>query len=322
MKNLPRLLNMSLWVLMPMLLTGCLSTGTYVAPTQQETYAVSQVKGNLALLYVSEEYSPLAGVADVMGSRLEKMLSTQFNVVDPHLAESFRGGYSDGMLSDMGRRLGVDYVAVADVAASVDRSSAEFKEEDNEIVTDYCGEAKVTLKIVAVDDGSVVFHETGQNQQCFTLDGYASVDPQKREEQLKEARRKIREGKRVDYYQSLPKMFKDRLDYGAMDIAMNLLKRELRQGFSQVGEIIGFQEDNQVVINLGSAYGVRPGDRFIVYDTQDAFYDPLTGTQAQTRTRKAILRVMHVTSGLSSIAVTSSRELPLLRRGDQVHYYR
>ena len=72
------------------------------------------------------------------------------------------------------------------------------------------------------------------------------------------------------------------------------------------------------LVNLGSAYGIRPGHRMTVWREQPLIRDPNTGMEIIPRERKGIVKVTQVNSGLSCVAKGSGGLIAQIRVGDKV----
>ncbi len=104
----------------------------------------------------------------------------------------------------------------------------------------------------------------------------------------------------------------------AMDQATEKFKIDLRDKFPQTGQILQILSKKDVVINLGSAYGIKPGDKLIIWEELTPIKDPKTGVVTVPKQKKAILKVKKVTSGLSCIARGKKKYIRMIRVGDVV----
>ncbi|MBA7533692.1 hypothetical protein ES705_25935 [subsurface metagenome] len=103
----------------------------------------------------------------------------------------------------------------------------------------------------------------------------------------------------------------------AMEQATEKFK-DLRDKFPQTGQILQILSEKEVVINLGSAYGIKPGDKLIIWEELAPIKDPKTGVVTVPKQKKAILKVKKVTSGLSCIARGKRKYIRMIRVGDKV----
>lgn len=104
----------------------------------------------------------------------------------------------------------------------------------------------------------------------------------------------------------------------AMEQATEKFRIDLRDKFPQTGQILQILSKKDVVINLGSAYGIKPGDKLIIWEALTPIKDPKTGVVTVPKQKKAILKVKKVTSGLSCIARGKRKYIRVIRVGDTV----
>lgn len=104
----------------------------------------------------------------------------------------------------------------------------------------------------------------------------------------------------------------------AMEQATQKFKSELRNEFPQTGQVLQILSKKDVVINLGSAYGIKPGDKLIIWEELAPIKDPKTGVVTVPKQKKAVLKVKKVTSGLSCIARGKRKYIRMIRVGDTV----
>ena len=81
-------------------------------------------------------------------------------------------------------------------------------------------------------------------------------------------------------------------------------------------QVVRIVSDSEVMINIGSAFGVRPGMRVTVWEEGEEIIDPRTGLTIRERRKKGVLKVKEVTSGLSCIAKGSKKLIRKIRVGD------
>lgn len=105
----------------------------------------------------------------------------------------------------------------------------------------------------------------------------------------------------------------------AMEKATEEFKSDLRSEFAQTGQVLQILSEKEVIINLGSAYGIKPGDKLIVWQELAPITDPKTGVVTVPRRKKAILKVKKVTSGLSCIARGRRKYIQMISIGDAVY---
>lgn len=76
--------------------------------------------------------------------------------------------------------------------------------------------------------------------------------------------------------------------------------------------------ESEVMINIGSAFGIKPGMQVVVWSQGDQMIDPRTGLSLSSRKQIGILKVREVTSGLSCIAKGSKGLVKQINLGDYV----
>jgi len=75
------------------------------------------------------------------------------------------------------------------------------------------------------------------------------------------------------------------------------------------------------LINLGSAYGIAPGQQLIVWQEDSAITDPKTGMTIVPKKKKAVLKVIEVNSGLSCLARAGKGLVAKIKVGDKAATY-
>ncbi|MEI8345163.1 MAG: hypothetical protein WCG06_03725 [Candidatus Omnitrophota bacterium] len=85
------------------------------------------------------------------------------------------------------------------------------------------------------------------------------------------------------------------------------------------GQILQKMNEKDVVVNLGSAYGIQPGDNLLAYRNVALMKDPATGLSIRTPSDAVALTVGDITSGISCIASGRASDIKDINVGDEVY---
>jgi len=312
-----------------MFFSGCASVSV-VEPTDQERAAAREFKKTVAVVKVTDEASPIEGVNTLALSSIENILIRNFNVVerekiDAIMDERYFGLEEDvKRINEIGKMLGADYLVFSNVAASISKAELQHKERKYEsgkfygqIWKEQCGVSEVSLKMVGVSTGEIFYSNQKTSSFCHKgrKEAYRDEDMFYRD---------LRGKKFADLVIDVVGAFKELKKEYSLLVSKSLAKTvngfdyDLRNKFAQSGEVMDIISNKEVVINLGSAYGIRPGDKLIVFREGAPMQDPRTGITIIPKEKKGILKVTQVTSGLSCIAKGSSKLINALRVGDIV----
>jgi curli biogenesis system outer membrane secretion channel CsgG len=323
--------RMKMVVLISLILccAGCASVPV-VEPTFEELEASKAYKKTVAIIEFTDEGSPIKGVQSAALSKLESMLVGHLNVVerrkvDRILAEREFVSTSDleGM-QELGSLLGAEYLFFGNVIASVgepeirhDNYTTDAGEFRGNIWEEVCGRTEVSIRIVDVTSGIVYYSGKRKASNC--------KESQKQQYSNEARFRKDLELRRnVGHIAAIVKRFANLeressyIVTKALEDATARFNYDLRNKFAQSGEVIKIISPKEVMINLGSAYGIKPGDKLIVWQEKDSVRDPRTGMTAISRKKKGVLKVTGVTSGLTCIAKGKKKLISTLRIGDRV----
>ncbi len=311
------------------LAAGC-ATAPVVEPTAAEREAARQFKKTVAVIEVTDDGSPIRGVDRLALSDIENLLIRNFNVVERAkiraiMKERSLGSWEDvERINEIGRLLGADFLVFGNVAASVSRPELRYKEQTYEsgdfrgsIWKEQCGVSEVSLKMVSVSSGEIYYADKKTDSKCNRGRKERYRDQEMFERDLKN--RKLA-GLVVDVvgaFNELKKKY-SLLVSKSLDETIEKFSYDLRNKFAQSGQIMDFISANEVVVNLGSAYGLRPGDRLIVFREGAPMTDPKTGLTVIPKEKKGTLKVTQITSGLSCVAKGSAGLIRSLRIGDVV----
>jgi len=323
------------WVAAALILlaSGCASAPV-VPPTDQELEAVRGYKKTLAIVEFTDEGSPIQGIQAVAQSKLENLLVGHFNLVEREKIEQVMAernlGTPDAVerMTGLGKLLGADYVAFGNAIASLSRP--EIKQTSHRgkkdrfygrIWNEVSANAEVSLKIVSVSNGVMLYagKKNARTDDQRDQRVYDDEEVFKRDSTIQAVGSVI--GQVVDHFSGLEDRY-SLLAGGALDQAVAGFRLELISRFPQYGEILQILSNKEVLINLGSAYGIQPGHTLIVWSESQELRDPKTGLQVTPKEQKGVLKVTKVTSGLTCVAKGSARIISSLRVGDKIYTHR
>ncbi|MFH1441520.1 MAG: CsgG/HfaB family protein [Candidatus Omnitrophota bacterium] len=323
-------------ILSSIFLTGCASA-PFVLPTREELNAARPYKKTVAVLGFSENGSSVKGIRLVAASDVEGLFSGQFNVVERGRIQrivterDFNTEAQTAKTKELGKMLGADYAVLGNVVVSVpepelkhtedkfeDKFSGKVYKFKGQIWEETSVQAEVFLKIVDVNS-SMIIYSGSQRGYSMKHTYYEDFDDES------SYRRALRN--RQSFKGQLLRLFKDyaslNREYSslvstAIGKAVDKFKGVLRSQFVIAGEILQIISENEVIVNLGSAYGIKPGDSLVIWKEQRTIRDPKTGTLVAQKKVKAVLKVSGVTSGLTCTAKAGKNIISQLRVGEKV----
>jgi len=339
------------------LLWGC-APAPIVRPTDEELNAVKRFKKTAAIIEISEKGSPIKGISESAFSGLENVLAGHFNLVEREkilsvMAErKFAEREDVERYTELGKLLGADYLFFGRAMAFFDKP--EIKHE----VKYYKSKEKIDYKSKEKEDDKSkekVDYKSKKEEERFSgsiwreLRGICELNVKIVDVGsgiIRYADKKVgamsrKEG--IEYYEDEEEFYKA-LDIAtkaeiimeiantfarlkrenslilsrAMEQATEKFKGDLINEFPQTGQVLQILSKKDVLINLGSAYGIKPGDRLIIWEEFAPFTDPKTGAVTVPKQKKAILKVKRVTSGLSCIARGNRKAIKGISVGDTV----
>lgn len=317
------------FILISFLLTGCASV-LIPAPTYEETQAARSYKKTVALIECRDVGSSVRGVDETAMPMLEQLFIGRTNLVERKvLGKIFnewqlqQSGAAEKAQA-LGKLLGAQYLVTSNVVVSFgeprlrEASSKNKKGEFSGTISDEIGvRAEVALRVIDATTGLIVYAENKEAYQDNTTH-LESFDDEARFNQAL-SRRSLALNK------SHNRTAQGREDLEIVShvvhAAVRQFENDMARTFAQEGQILQFVTNRQVLVNLGSAYGVKPGDTFIVWAQQPPLNDPKTGAMIIPKSKQALLRVVKVTSGLSCIAQGSAKDVSSLHVGDKVYTY-
>lgn len=311
------------------LLWGC-APPLIVAPTKEELEAVRRFKETVAIIEISEKGSSIKGVSESAFSGLEKLLAGHFNLVEREkvlnvMAERKFAERDDvERYTELGKLLGADYLLFGSAMAFFNRPEIKHykgKKKDGEfsgsIWKELKGTCELNIKIVDVGSGIVRYADKKVGEM-------SRKEGKKHYNDEEEFYKALDIATKTDIIIELANIFirlrkeNSRILSQAMEKATEKFKDDLRNEFAQTGQVLQILSEKEVVINLGSAYGIKPGDKLIIWEELAPIKDPKTGVVTVPKRKKAILKVKKVTSGLSCIARGKRKYIRVIRVGDTV----
>ena len=314
-------------------ISGCASVPV-VQPTSQALEAVKKFKKTVAIIGFSDKGSPIKGMQAVALPKLEKYLMGHFNLVERRKIKSviaerrFNDFDNVERMNELGKLLGADYLAFGNVIASV--SNPAVKEQSHEyesgkfygrVWEESYAVSNVALKFIDVNSGMVVYADTQKSRRVIRSGEEIYRDKPLFDKAFLNRRAVNGIIEIIGAFKSLHKEYASAVSQ-AVENSIRKFNKDLNYKFPQTGQIIKIVSGKDVVVNLGSAYGIKPGDKLIVWKGESSFKDPKTGLVTVSKEKKAILKVTKVTSGLACIAKGSARVISSIKIGDIVYTYK
>ncbi len=312
-------------------LAGCATAPRYVQPSIEELQAVIPYKKKIAVLEIGDKGSSIRGIGENVASGLELLLSRQFNLVERRaiaevLAErQFMYYEDDSSKAQLGKLLGADYLVFGNAISSVSKPELDkFFSRDKKgefhgsIAKKKLVQSDVSLKIIDVSSGLVIFDQKRNCSFWHKFDNKTFNDERAYAAALKTIHM-------IDDHDELRGDFARmrQEDHGlaaqSIDCAVKYFRDALIMQFPYTGEIMELVSETEVMVNLGSAYGIRPGDKLVVYSQEPPKIDPRTGLAIVQRIPAIILTVKDVTSGISCIAKGRAADIQRLQVGSVVN---
>lgn len=309
------------------LLSGC--AGPTVAPTFEELNVTRKFKKTVAIIDIDDRGSQIKGISPIVISELERVMFGYCNLVERRkisaiLAErQFTADQNAGTVTELGRLLGADYVVFGNAAASTSMPQLRSSESSHDgnfygtIWEEVTASAEVSIKMIDVDSAMIVYSGTRKDQSTQEVARQTFTDRSQYNKTLntKNLASQIR--------QVVTALVDMKSDYSfavsrVLSSATENFSYDLRREFSHSGQILQIISDKEVIVNIGSAYGLKAGDDLVVLSDAKQIIDPKTGLNIAPAEKKGKLRVTSVTSGLSCIAKGSKKVISELKVGDTV----
>lgn len=308
---------------------GC-AAAPVVEPTAAELNAAKKFKKTLAIVEMSSPGSKIEDIGEHAGSRLENALVRHFNLVerrriDTILSErNFNTAYDTNRISELGKMLGADYLLIGTCTASVlpEQIKQDSRTKDDgsfsgSVSTIIAAESELSTKLINVSSTIIEYSKTfhGDEDEEINKQNYKDKRAWANDIKRRKLKRNLKEV--LGLFREMPEEY-SKVVSASLDEAVRYAYRDIRKKFPHQGQIVKLISSKEVMINLGSAYGVRPGDRIAVWQEGTPFRDPKTGVVSIPKTIKARLKVQEVTSGLTAIAKGSSGDISLVDPGDVI----
>jgi len=307
-----------------------------VAPTYEELQAAKAYKKSIAIVSFTEDGSAVKGIADVAKSKVEPLFVGHFNLIDSSEINKHTNGqvineHDVKTIQELGEKANLDYLVFGNVISNVRGPYIENSSEKTSdgkfsgtITENVRANTEVALKIVDAKSGVVVYSDRKDHWYTHELREATYTDEKAYKESLQV--RKISETviTLVEMFAKMEKEYSSTVAY-TLKCAVEDFEKPIRRNFpSDVieGEVLEIISEKKILVNLGSAYGVEPGDKFVFYTEQTAIKDPKTGliTFAKKGKKKKI-KVKEVTSGLTCIVKGKKKYIKRLKVGDRVYTY-
>ena len=307
---------------------GC-AAPPIVPATQAELEAASRYKKTVAVLDLIDKDSAVQEVGPVATRELKRLLSGHFNVVgqdriNQAISEVRAAERAKDVtwFSRVGKSAGADYVVYGTATAFLSKPGLKYAppqsdESYGKIWVETTGEAEIYMYVLDVTTSDFVYTGRGADAKTRREQKAELKDPTLLQGSA-ETREWLRQATEVASVLSSLNKENIYLVTNALNHAVQDVHRQLRKAFPHSGEILQILSEKEVVINLGSAYGVRPGQRLTVWQKGAPIRDPQTGIDTVPKEKVASLKVHRVTSGLTSVARGKSNIISRIRVGDEV----
>ncbi|MCJ7645869.1 hypothetical protein MUO65_03055 [bacterium] len=339
-----KILRFICFLVVSALLWGCVPA-PIVRPTDEELNAVKKFKKTAAIIEISEKGSPIEGISESAFSGMENALAGHFNLVEREkilqvMAErKFAEREDVERYTELGKLLGADYLFFGRAMAFFDKpeikyyKSREKKDKSKEkekykskekkekfsgsIWRELKGICELSIKIVDARTGIVRYADK-------KVGAMVGKEDEKYYEDEEQFNRDLDYVTKSEIIIELAKTFRGlKREHSlvlsqAMEKATGEFKIDLRNEFPQTGQVLQILSKKDVLINLGSAYGIKPGDELIIWEEFAPLTDPKTGVVTVPKQKKAVLKVKRVTSGLSCIARGKRKVITEISVGDTV----
>lgn len=310
-----------------MIFYGC-AAPPVVQPTAEEYEAVQKLRKTIAVVKISDVGSSIQGIEEAVTNKLESLFLTRFNVIERQQIEEvfgereFQENIDVKASTEIGKILGADYIVIGSVVGTVgaptvkSRDSMKDDKFHGSIWEELNSQALLDIKIIDVSNGSLY--------KTLSSKGYGAHKQNQMTFHSKEAYKLALKAHAVKEVISVFGNFKEleqnneNLVVRAIDNAVSKLGRPLAQTFVLEGQVLSIVSDKEVMINLGSAHGIRPGNHLTVWENQRKIIDPRTGVLVSPRSQIGKVEVAEVTSGLTAIAKGSRKVISIIRPGDRI----
>ena len=309
-------------------LPGC--AGPPIAPpTQAELEAASRYKKTVVVLDLIDKDSAVQEVGPVATRELKRLLFGHFNVVgQDKINQAISEVRAAARAKDVtwfgrvGKFAGADYVIYGTATAALSKPNLKYTPPRSDkdygtVWVETTGKAEVYIYVLDVTTSDFVYTGRGADVRTHREQRAELKDP-KLLQDSSETQEWLRQATEVASILSSLNKEHVYLVSSALDHAVQDVYRQLRKAFPHSGEILQILSENEVVINLGSAYGIRPGQRLTVWQKGTSIRDPRTGVETVSKEKVATLKVHRVTSGLTCVARGKPKAISRIRVDDEI----
>lgn len=312
--------------------SGCSSSQVFVRATAEELEAVRALRKSIAIIPYTEEGTQITGISPLLNEKLADYLSYNFKIIDPmsvqQALDSKKPSLNDwAQLVEIGKTLGADYIMVGNATVNITGPKIrytlpEFKNKEfyAKVWTETEGRTDLSIKMISTKNGAVVYsddywgtHLDRSDTVKFNnlLQYNKAIDATKMTKEVMRGAEVLSslKGKHLDLVEK------------SMDPALNLLRKNLRNYLVQYGEVLKVISDKEILVNLGSAYGLKPGDNLSVWRESESIKDPNTGRVIIPKERVGVVIIDRVTSGLSCVAKGKPKEIKAMQIGNKVYMH-
>jgi len=324
---------------------------TIVPPTEEELQAARKLKKTVAVLDAREVNSKIKGFSKVLTLDVSDMFSNlgtvnlvERNMIDEIIKEKKLklSGITESKnnIVEFGKLLGADYIIIPEIISAKIEGPEKAKyyvsrKKDGsfsygKIWDEIYGVVNIAIRVVEVETGIIKYSYTKKQ----TVKKEINVDVYKSESRFNESLNYRRKLKRIDstakFIASLvgKEIKKEDLteDYrsliaDAIKKSVFSLRKRIKRDFPVEGEVLDVISEKEVLINLGSAYGIKPGQKLVVWWEGKPVKDPNTGVITVPKREKGKIKVVEVSSGLTSIAKGSKKVIAKIKKGDKITTY-
>lgn len=315
--------------LVSFLTAGCSTSYVMVPPTAEELHAVRSIQKIIVIMPFSEDGTQISGFSQTVEHKLAVALGGQFRIIDPAQVQAALAADKTALsdhhrLAEIGKNLGADYVILGNVMAAlkgpeIRYSTAESKENgfSAKIWMETIARADISLNMLSTVDASVVFFDEFWGTQTDTSNVVEFSTLGEYNKAVEAAKLVLDFKQAYDQLSQLPEKHYGLLD-AAIDRALDIAQKNLRAFRAYAGEVLAVVSEEEITVNLGSAYGLEPRDMLSVWREGPPVKDPRTGKTIKSKERLGFVKIQRITSGLSCVAKGKKKQVRKMQAGDTV----
>jgi hypothetical protein len=291
------------------MIAGC-ATAPIVPPTQQELDSARPYKKTLVIANFHQDGTTVQNLKDQAITSLNANLSNYFNIAD------------QTQRKNVDVRQG-EYVMTGQVSAFASPAMLKNSEHKYEgsftgnIWYEVCATADISATVKDSQTDAIIYAGQGRGHQCEKKYEQTFSDEAAYRAALQGATITNTVSMAAEILRTGPGNGSGTLT-SALNEAAARVANDLRSRFPQQGQIIQILSKNEVLINIGSAFGIRPGDTLTVFSGLSEVKDPRTGMVVTMKSETIKLKVVNVNSGITSVAKGPEKKVALLKVGDSV----